>query len=350
MTHTRFESLGAYLPARIQSTPELMATMDRPPPFNLEDITGIKNRRVHDQRPESYEDSLVLAHNAARDCLARSRYQAADLDVIISVSISRFSGQGARFDFEPSQALRLRQLLGAERAIHFDLSNACAGMMTGVYILDRMIKAGAVRCGMVVSGEQITPIAATAAREVEEVYDPQMGSLTVGDSAAAVIIDRAESEADQIHYIELVTCAEYSRLCLASPSDKTPHYALYTNNAEMHKAERVQMWPRFQLDLLARLGSTFADEKFDYLIHHQVGVKAIRNFTRVGGALFQAPMPPNLSVVEELGNTATTSHFIVLHEHLRTGQFRRGAKVLMVPAASGLVTGCVSATITSLEV
>ena len=118
----------------------------------------------------------------------------------------------------------------------------------------------------------------------------------------------------------------------------------------MHKAERVQMWPRFQLDLLARLGSTFADEKFDYLIHHQGGVKAIRNFTRVGGALFQAPMPPNLSVVEELGNTATTSHFIVLHEHLRTGQFRRGAKVLMVPAASGLVTGCVSATITSLEV
>ena len=350
MSKTRIEALGAYLPETIQSTAELIAQMDRPPPFNLEDITGIKNRRIYDRRPESFEDTLTLALKAARDCLGRSRHAAAELDLVVSVSISRFMHPETRFDFEPSVALRVAQSLGAERAIHFDLSNACAGMMSGVYVVDRMIKAGLVRNGLVVSGEHITHIAETAVREVQDAYDPQMGSLTVGDSAVAVVIDRAETDADQIHYIELVTCAEYAQLCLGKPSDLTPKFALYTNNAEMHKQERVQMWPRFQMDYLARQGTTFAAEKFDYLIQHQVGAKAVRNFTRVGAAIFQTEMPPNLTVVEELGNTATTSHFLVLREHLRKGEYRRGAKVLMVPAASGLVTGCMSATITSLEV
>ncbi len=347
--HTRFEALGAYLPAKIQSTRELLEQMPTPPPFNLEDITGIKSRRVYSAEPGAYEDSLFLAVAAARDCLSRSRYSAAQLDVVISVSISRFVG-GERAYYEPSFALLVSQAIGAHGAIHFDLSNACAGMLTGVCILDRMIKAGLVKNGMVVSGEQITPIAETAVQEIKDAYDPQMGSLTVGDSGAAVIVDPAEDDADKLHYIELLTAAEYSRLCIGMPSDKTDKCALYTNNAEMHKQERVQMWPRFQMDFLARSGTSFAEEKYDYVIHHQVGVKAIRNFNRFGGALFEAEMPESLTVVEELGNTATTSHFLVLREHLRSGRLRRGAKVLLVPAASGLVTGCVAVTISSLEV
>ncbi|WP_280221912.1 phosphopantetheine-binding protein, partial [Nocardia neocaledoniensis] len=46
----------------------------------------------------------------------------ADLDVIISCSITRTRGED--FCFEPSFALMLRNTLGATRAIHFDVSNA----------------------------------------------------------------------------------------------------------------------------------------------------------------------------------------------------------------------------------
>jgi 3-oxoacyl-[acyl-carrier-protein] synthase-3 len=58
-------------------------------------------------------------------------------------------------------------------------------------------------------------------------------------------------------------------------------------------------------------------------------------------------MPESLAVVSEYGNTSSTSHFLVLHEHLKN---RPGGKFLLVPAASGVVTGCLSATISSLEV
>lgn len=349
MAQARFESLGAYLPSTVTSTPELVARMNTVPPFDLEQLTGIRNRRVHDKRPESYEDSFVMAMRAAQDCLSRSRYRADELDIVISSSITRFKGAD-RFYFEPSFAFMLADALGAGAAIHFDVSNACAGMMTGVLILDRMIKAGLVRRGMVVSGEQITAIAETAVREIEHPYDPQFGSLTVGDSAAAVILDQATSAADEIHYIELTTCAEYARLCIGMPSDRSQGLALYTDNHQMHKSERLRLWPSLHGALLAKSGTTFADERFDYIIHHQVGTRFIDKMNRVGEAIFETPMPESLAVVEDCGNTSSTSHFVVLHEYLKHNRVRKGAKFLFVPAASGVVTGCLSATISSLEV
>jgi 3-oxoacyl-[acyl-carrier-protein] synthase III len=349
VTHTRFESIGIYLPSNVLSTSELVRQMSYQPLFDLRQITGIESRRVHDKRPDSYEDSFILALRAAEDCLSRSRYDAGDIDVVISASITRFKGAD-RFYFEPSFAHALAGALGARSAVHFDVSNACAGMMTGVAILDRMIKAGVVRNGLVVSGEQITAIAETAVKEIAEVYDPQFGSLTVGDSAAAIIVDESTSDADRIHYIELMTCAEYSHLCIGKPSDRNQGIALYTDNQQMHKEDRSRLWTTFQSDFLAKRGSTFAAEGYDYIIHHQVSTRFISNLNRYGEKAFGTRMPESLAVVDRYGNTSTTSHFLVLHDHLASGRAKKGATYLFVPAASGVVTGCVSATITSLEV
>ena len=349
MTHTRFESIGAYLPETILSTRDLMKDMAFTPMFDLEQITGIKNRRVYDKREESFEDSFALAMAAAKDCLSRSKYRAEDLDIIISASITRFKG-GFYNHFEPSFGLMLGRALGAHSAIHFDVSNACAGMMTGVHILDRMIKAGIVRNGMVVSGECITPIAETAVKEITENHDPQFGSLTVGDTGAAVILDESTAENDRIHYIELATAADYAKLCIGKPSDKTGGSALYTNNSEMHKKERVLLWPRFQKALLEKRGTTFEKEGFDYIVHHQVGANAIRKFSEYGSPILESKMPESLTVLEDLGNTATTSHFVVLHKHLKEKRVKSGSKILLVPAASGLVFGCVSTTISSIQI
>jgi 3-oxoacyl-[acyl-carrier-protein] synthase-3 len=344
MPHSRFESIGAYVPSTVVSTQELVAQMTNPPPFDLEEITGIRNRRVHGEG----EDSFVLALEAAEDCLARSRYTPETLDVVISASITRFK-DGEDFYFEPSFAAMLCRTLGATSAIHFDVSNACAGMMTGVEILDRMIRAGVVRNGMVVSGERITAISDTAVREIEEPYDPQFGSMTVGDSAAAVILDESTDPEDRIHYVEMMTCSEYSHLCIGMPSDKTGGIALYTDNHQMHKEERLRLWPSFQGDFLAKRGSTFAEEGFDYVVHHQVGAKFVAKVQRAGEAAFETTMPPSIDVLDEYGNTSTTSHFLALYEHLRHGDAQQGAKYLLVPAASGVVAGFLSATL-SLEV
>jgi len=349
LTNTRFESIGRFLPSKIVSTRELIERMPFKPPFDLEDITGIKTRRVHDKTDGSFEDSFVLASEAAKDALSRSKYRAEDLDVIISGSIVRYK-DGLTHHSEPPFALFLKRALGNAKALTFDVSNACAGMMSGIYVLDRMIKAGVVKNGLVVSGECITPIADTAVEEISQPFDSQFGSLTVGDAGVAVILDGEATDADKIHQIELMTCSEYSQLCIGMPSDQRPGAALYTNNHEMHKEDRLQLWPNFQADILSRFGSSFAEEKYDYIVHHQVSTKFIARIQKFSSKLLNTEMPESLSCVEQYGNTASTSHFVVLYDHLKDKKVKKGAKFLLVPAASGVVTGCLSATISSLEV
>ncbi|MFD9214611.1 3-oxoacyl-ACP synthase III family protein [Streptomyces sp. NPDC059544] len=331
------------------STPELLSRMEKAPEFDLFKITGMAERRVADDTGDSPEDCLTMAVSAARECLGRSRYSADEIDIVISCSISRTT-DGRRHQFEPSFARRIAGELGADRAIHFDVSNACAGMMTGVYLLDRMIRSGEVRNGLVLSGEHITPIAFTAAREMEDSRDPQFASLSVGDSAVAVLVDRATDDADVIHDIELMTCSEYSHLCLGMPSDDTGDLAMYTNNKEMHAEDRLALWPAFHRDRLAADGRRFADEGYDFVVQHQVGSRFVDYMNHVGESTFGTPMPESLSVVETFANTATTSHYLVLHQALMERRIPRGSKILMVPAASGVVTGFLSATVSSLEV
>ncbi|QIS13266.1 3-oxoacyl-ACP synthase III family protein [Nocardia arthritidis] len=349
MSHSRFESIGAYLPEKVVTTQELLSRLKEPPTFDLEKITGVKERRVHATDPDDYEDSFAIAIKAATDCLSRSRYEAGEIDVVISSSITR-SRHATRMYMEPSFAGAIARHIGANNAITFDISNACAGMLTGAYILDRMIRSGAVRNGLVVSGEAITPIADTAVDEISEKYDLQFASLSVGDSGAAVVLDEAVDENDVIHYIELMTAAEYSLCCLGMPSDRTQGIALYTDNRRMHNEDRFLLGTDAQQTFLASRGRVFADEKFDYVIHHQFGAAAIPWMNAICEREFGSPMPPDLRVIEKYGNTSTTSHFIVLHDQLSEQAIPAGSKLLLIPAASGIVTGFVSTTISSLKV
>ncbi|WP_040812679.1 3-oxoacyl-ACP synthase III family protein [Nocardia concava] len=350
MPQSRFESIGAYLPEKRVTTAELLSQLKEVPEFDLERITGVKERRFRDNRPESREDSFVLAMKAVEDSLSRSSYAAGDLDVIISTSITR-SKHGTRMYMEPSFAGAIGRAIGArEDVIAFDLSNACAGMMSGVYILDRMIRSGAVKRGIVVSGEAITPIAETAVNEISSKYDLQFASLTVGDSGACLVLDEAVDDNDKIHYIELTTASEFSHLCLGMPSDKTNGVALYTDNRKMHNEARFLLWTDTQRNFMEERGIDFGAEGFDYIIHHQFGAAAIPFMNAIAEREFRHPMPPDLNVIEKYGNTSSTSHFIVLHDQLSQQAIASGSKLLMIPAASGVVGGFLSTTISSLKV
>ncbi|NKX88328.1 3-oxoacyl-ACP synthase III family protein [Nocardia coubleae] len=342
MVRSTIEAIGAYLPSRELTTTELMSRLAVEAPLDLEKVSGVRARRVRGDD----EDSFTIALAAARTALDNSHYEAADLDVVISCSITRT--RGTDFCLEPSFALMLRNTLGATRAIHFDVSNACAGMLTGVLVLDRMIRSGAVKRGLVVSGECITPISDTAVREISEKYDPQFASLTVGDAGAAVLLEATDGPG--LDYVELNTSAAYAKLCLGMPSDRSAGVALYTDNRAMHNESRYLLWTSRQQRFLTERDSSFAAEGYDYLIHHQFSGPAVELIDKIAEREFDSVMPPKLAVLDKYGNTASTSHFVVLHDALRDGRIAPGSKVLLVPAASGVVAGFLSVTLGDLRV
>ena len=340
----RFESLGLYLPTRTESTVDIVSRLKIDTPFDLSKITGIESRHV----AEEHEATLSMAIEAARDCLQNSNYSAEELDCIISCSISR--RVGSRYHFEPTISLWVKNDLGAQQALNFDLSNACAGMLTGVHVLESLIKNGTVKNGMVLSAERNYPGSETAEKEIDSIKHEQFASLTVGDAAPAVILDDRSEGVEELHMVEMTSCSEPAKLCLGMPSEESVGIALYTKNIKLHAANNLMIWPNMAKRVFAKVGSSITAENFDYLIPHQIGTKFSQKSREVVKGILGIDLPEMLHSLEECGNTSSTSHFVVLYQAIQQGLVQPGTKLLLVPAASGIVTGCISVTIGNLKV
>jgi 3-oxoacyl-[acyl-carrier-protein] synthase-3 len=330
---SRFAAIGASVPERRVSSDELMASTRHRTQIELERLTGIRERHVVGQG----EDSYTLALGAARDALAHADFAAEDLDVLIVSSISRHVG-GLRLQLEPSVSVSLKEALGAWRAMSFDLSNACAGMLTGVFILNDLIRQGRIRCGMVVSGEYISDLGRNAAREVRTVLSKQLASLTLGDAGAAAILERAPEGAPGIEVAGFTTLSEHSRLCVAFPAKVGGGESMYTDARAIHKVA-IEALPPLLREVLDLAGLEF--DEIDYLIPHQTSARAIKKgMNDVSESIGVAPKHVVVTV-DELGNTASTTHFVALRKYLREGRFAKGDRVLLLALASGLEVGVV---------
>lgn len=329
----RFESIGLMLPERRLTTAELMASTRHHTHIDLERLTGIHERHVCSEG----EDSFSLAVGAARDCLSHSRHAAGDLQMLVSASISRNRG-GLRHHLEPPFALAIKEAIGAKRALAFDISNACAGMMTGVLIVRDFIRRGAIERGMVVSGEYISSLGTNAAMEIRSVLGKQLASLTLGDAGAAAIVERAPDGAPAISVAGFTTLPEYSRLCLGKPSEVGPGASMVTEARAIHRVAIADS-PPLLAEVLEESGLDFG--QIDHVIPHQTSARAIRIGSReIAEALGVAPRNV-VSNVTEFGNTSSTTHFVAMHKYLSEGRFKKGEQIMLISFASGLEVGVV---------
>jgi len=329
------------------TTKDLIDQVTHKPPFSIENLTGIRTRRrkAHD------EDSLTIALAAARECLKNSAYGPEDLDIIIYTGITRFVN-GLRLYFEPAMSLMIKKELGAVKAMNMDITNACAGMVTGGYILDNLIKAGAVACGMVVSGEAITTIADRAMKEITKPVDPQLASLTVGDAGAAYILDESPNGREGIDFINAMAISEFAELCIGLPSDQDAGPVMLTESTNLQFEAIKRLCPSIADTFHEHNQNREWDRSIAVVIAHQTSVKAIGqghkslcDFFNVDSDLFEVPV-----IVDRFGNTASTSHFVVLHRLLQEGKIKPWQKVLILAQASGIILGSFCFTIGKLEV
>ena len=328
---TRIESIGWKIPERILTTEELLRSTRHHPQIELERLTGIHQRHVC----SAGEDSLTLAVGAARDCLAHSRYQPEDIEMLINCSITSYKGGLVQY-WEPPISLSVKDAIGAHKAISFDISNACAGMMTGVFILHDFIRRGVIRRGMVVSGEYISSLGQNAAKQVRWVLSDQLASLTLGDAGTAAIVERAEAGSDQIAVAGFTTLSEHSRLCLGAPSQVGPGASMYTKARTIHHVA-VSESPPLLKEALDAAGLSYGD--IDYVIPHQTSARAIERGAKEIAARLGVTPKRVVVTVNEFGNTSSTTHFVALRKYLEERRFRRGDKLMLISFASGLEVG-----------
>jgi len=335
----RIESVGVKLPASRLTTRDLMGQTSHRTRIQLERLTGIHERHVVGPG----ENSFTLAVGAARDCLAHSEHRASDIEMLISTSITR-SKEGVSQSFEPPLSLSVKQAIGAAQAVNFDLSNACAGMLTGVFVLQDLVTRGEISCGMVVSGEYISHLSWNAAKQIRSLFSKQLASLTLGDAGAAVIVERAPDGTPGIEVIGFTTLAEHSRLCLAFPSSVGPGAQMYTKSRTLQKVAIEDMAP-LVAEVIGEAGIDLAE--VDYLIPHQTSARAILQGTeefarRIG------TRPKHVVVnLEEYGNTSSTTLFVALHKYLEEQRIHQGDRVMLLALASGIEIGIAVFTVDS---
>ncbi|TXH18571.1 MAG: amino acid adenylation domain-containing protein [Mycobacterium sp.] len=334
--NTVMESIGTYLPAAMVSTDTVLAGCVNPIGIPLERLTGIKNRRVAGDG----EFSIDLARNAAIDCLARSSYGAEEIDLIISCNISRYDGPANKFTFEPSTAARLRDQCGLTNALAFDLTNACAGMFTGITVADAFLRTGLVQRAMVVSGEYITHITATAQQEIEGPMDSRLACLTVGDAGAAVILERGQGDRVGFHDLDMATLSKYSNLCIGKASSGAHGGAIMLVDSIAATAAAVKRSVPYVGSTMLRHG--WRPEHCDHILMHQTSEASLNDAVIAVNRMFgyAAAHPGNvISNLAERGNTASTTHFVALADHIRGNRIKSGDNVVFGISGSGATVG-----------
>ncbi len=225
----RIESIGVKIPDRKVTTSDITSRLKLPYPLKLELITGINSRRFCNEK----EDSLSLATEAAIDCLNHSRYNYEEIEMIISCSISKYVN-GLNHFYEPPLSLLIKEKIGNKTAINFDISNACAGMITGLHIARNFISGGRVKNCMVVSGEYISSLCMNAVKNIDSPRSGELASLTLGDAGAAIILTETTTPGDAISISGIVTLSRYSKLCNGFQSINQPGGFMTTRMKEMH--------------------------------------------------------------------------------------------------------------------
>jgi 3-oxoacyl-[acyl-carrier-protein] synthase-3 len=335
---TRLAGAGRHLPETRLTTDELMATTRHRTHIDLERLTGIHERRVS----VGDEDSYSLATSAALNCLATAQQDPAALDVVISCSITKFRG-GLTQWLEPTMSNAVARAIGAPQAMTFDVSNACAGMLTGVTIVNNWIRQGIVERGLVVSGEYISQLSHNAARHIRNIMSKELACLTLGDAGAALLLERAPAGSPGITLAGFTTVADYSRLCLAYPQGHDPGARMFTNSRAIQRAA-IADTPLLLSEVLDAVGLSIHD--IDHVITHQTSARAIRKgMARMSESFGDSPRHDAVITVDRYGNTASTTHTVALVEELEAGHIEPGETVALLALASGLEIGVVLLTL-----
>jgi 3-oxoacyl-[acyl-carrier-protein] synthase-3 len=329
---TRVAGAGRHLPTTHLSTAELMSTTRHHTHIDLERLTGIHERRIS----VGDEDSYSLATAAAFDCLDKAGRTGSAVDVVISCSITKFHG-GLTQRLEPTMSRAVANAIGAEKAMTFDVSNACAGMLTGVTIANNWIRQGTIERALVVSGEYISQLGQNAARHIRNIMSKELASLTLGDAGAALLLERVPAGSEGIKVAGFTTVADYSRLCVGYPKGHEPAARMFTDARGIQRAA-MSTTPVLLHEVLDAAGISMND--IDHVITHQTSARAIRKgMAKLSESFGESPRHDAVITVDRYGNTASTTHTVALVEELEAGHILPGETIALIALASGLEIG-----------
>jgi 3-oxoacyl-[acyl-carrier-protein] synthase III len=284
--------------------------------------TGIKRRHLATSALSLSELSLQAAEKA----IAMAGITANELDLIILATSTPDDLFGS--------AAKLQSLLGAKKAVAFDLTAACSGFVFGLITAAQFIRTGVYRNVLLVGADMLS-------RWVD--WSDRGTCILFGDGAGAVVC-QATDKSDRLLGFEMCTdgtqnyCLNLAYQGEAKPlvddlSVESGTYRPITMNGREVYRFAVEKVPEVIEKALYR--ADLVSEEIDWLILHQANQRIL---DAVASRL-KIPSEKVISNLAEYGNTSAASIPIALDESVRSGKIQAGDIIATSGFGAGLSWG-----------
>lgn len=332
MNHTghpfRIIGTGSELPDTVVTNDMLAAIVDTSDEW-IRTRTGISERRM-----SAGEATWELGAAAARKALKAAELNGSDIDLILVSTCTPDY-------FVPTTSCIIQAEIDADRALCVDINVACSGFL---YALDAARR--------YLADEQIQHVLVVACESLSKIVDFTRRSTCVlfGDGAGAVVLRRSregESSAwlgahlgargKQAEF--LVSAALPVRHPFLDPEQLHPprygerHNSYLTMNGPEVFKFAVHALVESVNQVIVDAGLTI--EQIHRIVPHQANTRIVDAAAKRLGA-----KPEQLvDRLSKMGNTSSASIPIVLDEIVRTGQIRRGDRIVFCGFGAGLTYG-----------
>jgi len=308
---------GGYLPENIVTNEELARRIDTSDAW-IQERSGIAKRHI----AADGEKTSDLAAAAARGALDEAGFAASDLDLIVLAT----STPDETF---PASATVVQSLLGADRAMAFDIQAVCSGFVYALATADNFIKSGQVETALVIGAETFSRI-----------LDWQDRSTCVlfGDGAGAILLQAQPGQGSS---------ADRGVLSTHLHSDGRLHDLLYVDGGpssngkvgflrmEGKEVFRQAVVKMAEVTVEALKANDLSADDIDWFVPHQANKRII------DGTAKKLGINGNRVVVtiDRHANTSAASIPLALWVAAHDDRIKRGDLVLVEALGGGMTWG-----------
>ena len=308
----RIMGTGSYLPENIVTNDDLAKIMGTSDEW-IASRTGIRKRHLVKE-----ETTAQMSAKAAKQALKEAGLKAEELDLII---VGTLSGDYVT----PSTACEVQAMIGADKAVAFDVNAACSGFMFAMNTAYAFIQSGIYQNALVIGAEILSRLMD---------WNDRSTCVLFGDGAGAAVVT-----ADEKGLLGFVQGSDGTKGMVLACKNRLNNNPLIKNSVEpdhvfMDGQEvykfAVSTVPASIQAVLEEAGLEVSDIK--YFLLHQANIRIIQSVAK----RLKADINRFPTTLEHCGNISAASVPILLDEVNKKGMLQRGDKLVMAGFGAGL--------------
>lgn len=322
----RITGTGSALPEKRVTNFEIQELVETSDEW-IQKRTGIAERRISEGETVS-----TLAAQACKNALEMAGKTAEEVDLILVATCSPEM-------LLPCCACQVQDIIGAAKAVAFDLNAACSGFLFALNTAYAYLNTGIYKNALIVGSEVLSKLVDWSDRGTCILFGDGAGAAFVEASAEEIICEngrRAGMEcmlqgSDGAKGMVL-SCAERAVNNAFIPESETGNPYIQMDGQEVYKFATKQV-PACIQEALDKAGLTVED--VDLFILHQANVRIIESVAkRLKADLSKFPMNIN-----RVGNMSSATIPVLLDELNRSGRIERGNRLVLSGFGAGLTYG-----------